>query len=155
MPEPGSQERNVVIGEVPHDEAMSRLNREQDLAFDGLSDAVPKFTKVSLYTTFTAEYALIGEDLVFHFFPSPERNKVEFTQYWIHNFPKCLDESARQHFDADYPRLVAKYTDELKSWWFKAHGYDHVIDVDAFVARFLKRLDEAIDRFEATYGSEA
>lgn len=104
-----------------------------------------KFAKVDNFTTFNAEYTYTGDDLVVHFFLPPERRLPEARAYWLETFPACLDASAREFFNAEYPRLMAKYTEEMESWWFKACGYGHVIDPDAFAAKFLKGLDGHVD----------
>ncbi len=80
-----------------------------------------------------------------HFFLPPERRLPEANPYWLELFPACLDAGARDFFLAEYPRLMAKYTEELESWWFKACGYGHVIDPDAFAVKFLKGLDSRVD----------
>jgi hypothetical protein len=141
-----SQERSVVIGDIPHDQAVDKLRGETNgIAFTGLDEAVIQFQKVSNYTTFTAEYAWVDQDLVMHFFLPPEKKLPEATAYWTEHFPRCLDAEARSFFGADYPRLVAKYTTEMASWWFRAHGYGHVLDPDAFAVKFLHRLDRTLD----------
>lgn len=107
-------------------------------------DGVPKFKKVDCYTTFLAEYDLIGDDIVIHFFET-EEYPASNSRYWLHTFAATLDSFAQDYFNANSPRLVAKYTEELKSWWFKACGYDHLLDLDAFVMRFFEGLDVVLD----------
>jgi hypothetical protein len=141
-----NQERRVSLGaEVPEGQARDLLRVEAGTAFGGIEDAALKFTKVDNFTSFNAEYTYTGEDLVLHFFLPPERRLPEARTYWLETFPACLDVAAREFFRADYPRLMAKYTEEFESWWFKAHGYGHVIDPDAFAAKFLKGLDARVD----------
>jgi hypothetical protein len=141
-----SQERSVVIGDIPHDQAVDKLRNETDgVAFTGLDEAVIQFQKVSNYTTFTAEYSWVGQDLVMHFFLPPEKTLPADAKYWTEYFPRCLDAEARRFFNADHPRLIAKYTAEMASWWFRARGYAHILDPDAFAVRFLHELDRALD----------
>jgi hypothetical protein len=106
-----------------------------------------QFTKVNDFTTFNAEYTYIGNDLVMHFFLPPEKrlSNPADRDYWLNTFSNCLDAAARRYFNADYPRLMAKYTEEVESWWFKACGFGHVIDPDALAAKFLKGLDAMLD----------
>ena len=62
-----------------------------------------------------------------------------------------LERVAPEHFQATQPRLVAKYTEDdgvgnsLDSWWFKAQGYGHVLDLDAYVMKFFEKMDGALD----------
>lgn len=64
-------------------------------------------------------------------------------KFWMEIFPQTLDATARGYFDESAPRLTAKYTEELCSWWFCARGYSHIIDFSEFVERFLAILDSA------------
>lgn len=102
-----------------------------------------QFVQVDEYTTFRAEYAMDGDDFVLHFFQSPERSKD--LNYWLKSFPVVLDTVARSHFQANRPRLVAAYTEEMDSWWLRAHGYANVVDKDAYIRRFLEKLDHTLD----------
>jgi hypothetical protein len=105
--------------------------------------AVPKFKEVEDYTTFFAEYDLISGNIVIHFFP-PKDQKVT-QDYWMVKFAEALDVTAQEHFQATKPRLAAKYTEEMSSWWFRAQGFGHLIDVDQFLTRFFEKLDAALD----------
>lgn len=106
----------------------------------------PDFKKVEDFTTFRAEYAIRGSDLVMHFFVTPEVEKnVKGKKYWLELFPTCLDPVAQQHFEATAPRLEAQYTEMVNSWWLRARGYDHLLDVDAFVSTFLTKLDASLE----------
>jgi hypothetical protein len=66
--------------------------------------------------------------------------------YWLTDFAMALNDVAQKHFNATYPRLQAKYTEELKSWWLRAQGFGHVIDYDALVHRFLELMDARLDQ---------
>lgn len=104
-----------------------------------LTKSIPKFTKLS-YPAFNAEYALEGDNIVIHFFvPGPGIKITE--EYWTSLFADGLNAVGQDHFQATKPRLVARYTEELKSWWFKAQGYSHIIDVPRYVTRFFEKLD--------------
>lgn len=137
--------------EVPDRQAKDVVKQTAGLEFRGINDAVIQFIKVDNYTGFSAEYAWVDNDLVVHFFMPPEASNGAapssmWLNWWTETFAQCLDQAARQFFSADYPRLVAKYTAELSSWWFRAHGYGDVLDPDAFAIRFLKQLDTTIDQ---------
>lgn len=145
-----NEERQVVLGNTSDEDAASQMRRERGATTAGeVGSAVPNFTKVSDFTTFVAEYTFKGgDDLVVHFFLAPEITKgpPDAVQlYWVEKFPQSLDRVAREYFNANAPRLLAKYTPELRSWWFQARGYGDRIDPDAFVLRFLERLDSDLD----------
>lgn len=107
---------------------------------------VPEFTQVDEFTTFKAEYGMVGNDLVMHFFATPEIEKSpKGREYWLRLFPTCLDPVAQHHFEATAPRLQAKYTELVNSWWLQAQGYSHLLDVDAYVSDFLTKLDESLE----------
>jgi hypothetical protein len=134
-------ERTVTIAGVKEDQAGSLLTEHTGIA--GVKDAALDFKKINSYTTFSAEWTMNGEDMVFHFFMPKDYRVTE--HYWLEVFAKALDAVAQRHFDATAPRLMAKYTEEVKSWWFKAQGYDHIIDKDVYVDKFLERLDAELD----------
>lgn len=141
--------------EVPDRQAKDALKQTAGLEFQGINDAVIKFTKVTNYTGFDAEYAWVDNDLIVHFFMPPEfinTPKDMRESWWLGTFASCLDTAAQQFFSADYPRLVAKYTEEMQSWWFRARGYGDVLDPDAFAIAFFKRLDATIDRAQTQAG---
>jgi hypothetical protein len=143
---------------VPDDQAKAAVAASYGLEFQGINKAVINFTRVVNYTGFNAEYAWVDDDLVIHFFMPPEATSSTsprvapastWLKWWTETFARCLDETAREFFSADYPRLVAKYTEELASWWFRAHGYGSVLVPDVFALEFLRRLDVAIDKAQA------
>jgi len=119
-------------------------------AFAGVGDMgveAPNFMQVDCYTTFKAEYAIIGSDIVFHFFANDDINRLPNPWgYWKSIFPKALERVASDHFGAEYPRLQAAYADELASWWLKAASFDHVLDPHVFAQRFLEKLDQELDK---------
>lgn len=117
-----------------------------------------QFMKDTSFTTFSAEYALRGEDIVVHFYLPPEiiggeganhasraLQRPSVFHYWTEVFARTLDETARQYFEADAPRLQAAYSAEVYSWWLRARGYGHLLDIPAFVRGFFVAFDAALD----------
>lgn len=138
--------------EVPKEKAKETLIGAGDMEVN-FSKGVPDFEKVTL-ESFRAEYSFIGGNLIVHFFlpkraeehlkdPETQASKL-WLEYWLKRFPSKLDPVARSYFDAEYPRLQAKYTEEVASWWFRAQGYDHLIDPKKFIQGFLEKLDAAL-----------
>lgn len=142
-------DRTIELAEVSDAEAETHLNKEQDIG--GVADAIIRYKQVEDFTTFTAEYAWKGQDIVVHFFTPKEFNSAPTKQvdpYWLTDFPMSLDRVARAHFRADAPRLQAKYTEELKSWWLLAQGYGNVLDLDAYMIQFFEVLDTDLSASE-------
>jgi len=144
-------EKTIVLNEISNEEAGALMSSAPE-AIKDISKSVPRFKKVDGYTTFKAEYAMVhaasSDDLVIHFFETPEHpftDDPNHTWYWLTYFPNCLDEVGRSYFQATRPRLVAKFTEELKSWFFRARGYDHILDIDEYVGRFFEKLDKALE----------
>lgn len=132
------QEKTVdLTGPQNSDAAVQKLAVAQGTQVGAITKAVPKFEKVT-YSSFKAEHALDGGSVIIHFF-LPTRKVTEV--YWKQLFAEGLNEVAQEHFQATAPRLVAKYTEELHSWWFKAQGYDHIIDLARFLADFFGKLE--------------
>ena len=127
-------------------------------AFEGLPDAVPAFkTGEGSTRSFAAEYALIDGNIIIHFFlpvhakagsfdKQPMEVREKWMAYWLQRFPIHLDRIARSYFEAEAPRLKAKYTEEVASWWFKADNYGHLLSIDLFVAGFFSQLDASLQR---------
>jgi hypothetical protein len=109
------------------------------MSADGFVKSIPKFKKVEL-RGFNSEYTQKDEDIVIHFYPP----KGKDSDYWLKIFPASLDAIAQKYFEATYPRLQAKYTEEFNSWWFRARGYGHVLAVDEYVLKFLQMLSSAL-----------
>ena len=116
-------------------EIEQQADRERPMAVDDLAAGVPNFKSCS-YGTFAAEYALKDSDIVVHFYLPSGLPR----EYWQTIFPSVLSDEAQDYFQASLPRLEAKYTGEFNSWWFRARGYGHVLDVDLYVVRFFDRL---------------
>jgi hypothetical protein len=117
------------------------------------------FTRVGEYTTFYCEYTSKGMDIHFHFFTAPEHVDVA---YWKNIFPVCLDKVAREHFGFEYPRLQASFVEDVlrvgsdpqkdppeTSWWMIVQQLS-VPDPDALIAKFLEKLDQALESSIAT-----
>ena len=145
-----SKERQVVLGEIPSDTAKEALHGEKQ-EWDGnlLHESVPLFTEDDRYS-FKSKWGIVGEDLQIQFF-LPKHAKVEdarsqeaWHDYWITRFATVLDQVARKYFEAGPPRLTAKYTEELASWWFRAQGFGHMLSPKDFVGEFLDKLDAAL-----------
>lgn len=138
-------ERTVEIGSVDEGRAtraVGEMSSGEGPSLTSVMDAVPKFTRVDDFTTFSAEYTLQNGDIVIHFFPTNDRVS---TAYWTKRFPAVLDRVAQVYFEATSPRLQAKYTEELSSWWFRARSYSHVIDFRGLVWGFLEELDRELE----------
>lgn len=115
---------------------------------DAVADAVPKFTRNDDYTTFSAEHALEGEDIVFHFFPTDETKSFPpKIDYWDSIFPDVMSTTTQEFFRADYPRLKAAPVNEfgIKSMWLRCHGFALDGVVEERVKLFYKKLDQALD----------
>jgi len=104
--------------------------------------AALQFTKVKDYTTFDAEHASDGSDLIFHFFRTEENSS---DNYWKEIFPNALSEVAQAVFQAGYPRLRATYTREVDSWWLRADGFADEGLPEERILHFYKKLDQALD----------
>jgi hypothetical protein len=148
-------ERTVAFGVVDEGRVGEHIQRQQaneKISLGRVIDAIPQFIQVTHHPTFRAEYVVQNnEDIVIHFFLPVE---VAFGAYWTSAFPVTLDRFAQAYFSATRPRLQAKYTEELKSWWFKAHGYGHIVDLSSFIHGFFDGLDAALkDRGRAESGT--
>ena len=142
-------ERVVTLEEVEDlEEAKGRVAQEGDM--EGIHKAVVSFTPVTRYTTFQAEYAVKGADLVFHFFLTPEMDGMPkdgpVAVYWMRSFPDILDGTAQDFFRATAPRLQAKYTEEMASWWLRAQGFGENLDPEGLAESFLDQLDRDLDQ---------
>lgn len=92
---------------------------------------------------FKVEYGLVDKDLVFHFF----RPQGASDKYWKEHFLWALDAKAQEYFGAGLPRLSVEYIDDydLDSWCFIARGYDHILDVEAYVENFYRLLENGLN----------
>ncbi len=149
--------REVTLAGTERDEALEQNKRVADGSedIDGmkLKDGVPEFEKEEYYS-FRAQHALVEGNLIIQFFlPAQAKPYIkgdnnpaeqQWMAYWLKAFPAQLDPLAREYFDAEYPRLQVKYTEEVASWWFKGQGYDNLIDLKKFVHDFLVKLNSAL-----------
>jgi hypothetical protein len=144
----------TIIGEVGKEMAASELQKAV-LDFRG-NDAMD----LELYS-FRGEYAVKGDDIVFHFFlpqravdqcrledQSPSRETLRARQawqsYWLNRFKDKLLLVLVEHFGCGAPRLQAAYTEEAASWWVKAQGFGTSSDPELLVRRFFEKLDDAL-----------
>jgi hypothetical protein len=104
--------------------------------------AALQFTEDKQYTTFRAEHAFDGDDIVFHFYRTEERPS---DKYWSDTFPEGLSEIAQTVFKAGFPRLKAAFTKETDSWWMRAGGFAVEGLPEERIARFYKELDQALE----------
>ncbi len=97
-------------------------------------------------TTFAAEVAVTEGDLVYHFYVTDEVNAgPDPKRYWLETFPAVLEQTAKNYFKADFPRLKAAYTEEKASWWLRAFGFGRVLEPHKMALRFCDELDAALD----------
>jgi len=135
----------VLLDGVSNEQAADLIKNQP--SFVNVGAAVPRFTKINTYTSFLVEYALIDTNIVIHFFETPEKPWTNDT-YWRTIFPKALNDKGQEIFQAGYPRLQAKITEEMHSWWFQAKSYAHIIDLDNFMVKFFDALDAALDQLK-------
>ena len=127
---------------VPESKAKSLLKNEEAQGVEAI-----RFTKVTEYTTFDAEYAYVDNDIVFHFFLPDDVSHLQGVQeYWKNAFPAALDKVSQEHWDATYPRLQAAFTEELNSWWMRCFGFAQVGNPEARIKKFFDKLDKQIDK---------
>jgi hypothetical protein len=130
-------------------EVVSTVTSERDVTTDDLARAVPKFTQVSDFTTFRAEYLIDDADYVLHFFLSAEferRTPIEQSRYWLQVFPAVLSDVAESYFQASKPRVTAEYFEEVTSWYMRCRNFAQRLGPDEFIQRFLEVLDEGLER---------
>lgn len=147
----------MVLGPVDPEKANKMaqdLGSQSPLSAQSVKEGVPEFTKERKFHSFKADHALIEGDVIIHFY-LPQRamqyikgdnNPAEqkWMEFWLKKFPAVIDPIAREYFDAEYPRLQVKYTQEVASWWFKGQGYGNLLDLKKFVKSFLEKLDAAL-----------
>lgn len=143
-------ERTVAIGGVSREQAIAQVTGDNPVYdAESLPNAIPEFTSVK-YESFTAEWGKVGDDVQIKFYlpkhaklETPEARKA-WMDYWLNRFPLKLDPVAREYFEAEYPRLVVKWTEELQSWWFRGGGYGRLLDVEGYLRGFFEKLNEAL-----------
>ena len=106
----------------------------------------PDFKQVDSYTTFRAEHATLGLDLVVHFFVTQEiRDSLKNKAYWLQVFPTTLSGVTAAHFGIDPRRLRIAYTEELASWWLKVAGVGDRLEIEASTLALFEKLDQALE----------
>jgi len=104
------------------------------------------FKHIEDYTTFNAEWSEVDDDLVFHFFLTPEISaRTGWRKYWEVDFPTALDPAAQEVFQATFPRLQAQFVTELNSWWLRAFGFGRISNPEVYVDALLKELDKRLE----------
>lgn len=106
-----------------------------------------QFIPVTDLTTFAAEVAITEGDFVYHFYVTPEVNAgTDPHKYWLETFPQILEQTAKEYFKAEFPRVRAAYTEEKASWWMRAFGFGMVLDPHKLALSFCDALDSALDK---------
>lgn len=135
---------------------MSQLNKQESRVIDtvvagavtdqsDMAASAIRFVQTELPPYLRAEVAVVGKDLVFHFFLLDPSKPLPcgYSTFWEERFPIHLDAVARNHFRAEFPSLQAQRVNEFEidSWWLRAFGYaDASIDMDAFIQKFYEKL---------------
>jgi hypothetical protein len=114
----------------------------------GLVEWQPLEFKQQTYNNFHVEYALTDGNFIVHFFVHPDALSVwpeeDLERWWQNVFAQTMSTVAQEHFNATLPRIMAKYTMETASWWFRAQGYGHLLDPFAFLHAFFELLDGSL-----------
>ena len=150
------EEKKVLLKNVDLPEARSMVNNMgEGFVPDSVKRAVVHLTTVDMYS-FRAEYTVKDQDMIFHFYlpthaeaglKTPEGRQA-WMDYLLHRFPTKLNVVAQEHFGATAPRLQAKYTEEVASWWLKAQGFGLSSDPNLLATRFFEKLDAALKEKE-------
>jgi hypothetical protein len=74
------------------------------------------------------------------------REQKAWSAWWCGTFPDVLSSVAQEFFEVEYPRVVAKYTEEVASWWFAARGFASSMDPQKLLEVFLQKMDSALSR---------
>jgi len=136
--------------------AREQSGMDEPTAIGNVADAVVKFKQVEDFTTFLAEYTLLGDDIVIHFFPPREAYVLsnltqepavpaEYLRYWKRKFPEVLSPVAERVFMATAPIITAMYIEEMTSWWMRANGYATRLEPDELIRLFFVELDRSLD----------
>jgi hypothetical protein len=137
-------EVGVRVSEVESDKS-AEFGRGLD---NGLVEWRPMEFQQQTYNNFHVEYAFLDGNFVVHFYVHPNAPQVFpealLESWWQGTFAHALSSVAQEYFRATLPRIVAKYTLETASWWFKAQGYGELLDPIAFLHGFFELLDETL-----------
>ncbi len=153
-------ERTVTLGGVSRARAPGVLHSEGRVSDEDAKKLVGEVEnavvqlKQETYKAFRAEHGVKEGDIVVHFFLPLEDPKdlgkadamtqKSWNTFWLERFPAVLSPVAKEYFQADLPRIAAKYTEEVASWWFVARGFGEVMDPQALAVGFLAKLDGAL-----------
>ncbi len=146
-----SNERSVQLSGVQQERAPGLLHTEGQLqtTAGNVSDSIPKFHEVKL-KNFRARHAVVDDNIVIHFYLPVSEEELKradpravalWETWWLEKFPLVLSPVAQDYFSATIPRLVAKYTEEEASWWFRASGFGATMNPRRLAELFLERLD--------------
>ena len=128
-------------------QAKDALQKAPEQTAGALEKAVPKFTKVTDYTTFAVEWATIEGALVYHFFVTDEVNALsDPKEYWLQCFPTALEQVTAQVFQVGAPRVQAQYIQEVASWWLRANGFADIGDPELRTRNFFTQLDAVLEK---------
>lgn len=145
-------ERTISITGVDEGKASAAASGLDRTAYAIAPEAIPSFTEYN-HPEFRARYAVINEDIVVHFFlpeaagdlaAADSATKQKWNKYWLEVIPSTLSPVAKQQFMADFPQVVAKYTEEEVSWWFCARGFGTTMSPAALVEGFLDKMAESL-----------
>lgn len=134
------------------EEALSTVDVDKVVS-DDLPSAVDaiRFDKCDDFTTFSAEYAFIKDDIVVHFYLTPEvAARKDAKTYWKNIFPAALETTAIDFYKSGPSRLQAAYTEEVDSWWFRANGFATSLDPVSHLHKLFEKLDQALETTKVT-----
>lgn len=137
-------ERNVQVASIDEKDSLRGVGAGVE---QGVVEWKAMEFQQELYGHFQVEFSL-GRDIVIHFFVHPDAlsrwSERALEAWWQQVFPTVLSDVAQKHFNATIPRIMAKYTMETASWWFKAQGYGYLLDQTAFLHAFFELLDGSL-----------
>mgnify|MGYP000636858847 CR=1 FL=1 len=145
-------EKGVALGDALESSAVRALGLSTVPA-STVSEGVPVFkTDDGTYKNFKVEYGVKDKDIVIHFYlplgdltllgKADPKTQKSWNAFWLEVFPAALSPAAQEFFRAGTPRILAKYTQEVASWWFVARGFgSQVLDPKTFAEQFLEKLD--------------
>lgn len=147
-------ERQIYLGDVSDGAARKVFSTEfgRGPTAQQVSEAVPQL-ETKTFDFFVAKYGVVADNLIVQFFLPPAAEKLSerppreqqaWHTWWATTFPDVLSTVAQTHFRADYPRIMAKYTEEMVSWWFCARGFAHAFSPLIFLEEFLAKMNQAL-----------
>ena len=138
-------ERSVRVGSFEEKDSIQAVGSGVD---HGAISWQPMSFKQEMYSNFRVEYAFNDGVFVVHFFVHPQAIRQwpesSLEHWWQNDFARTMSDVAQQHFQATLPRIIAKYTMETASWWFRAQGYGYLLDPEGFLLAFFALLDETL-----------